>query len=331
MKNREAHDSEGHLQQCAGRRHMPSGRWSYGLSLSGLAVVLWSTVPIALSLLLDGMNAITVTWYRFAAGACLLGGYLAWRRRLPSVPNMLSGNGKYLVAMAGIGLAGNFVLYLYALNFIPPGASQVVMQLAPLFVVLGGVVLFRESFRRLQWLGLVLLVLGLLLFFNRRLSEFSGRMTDYTFGAILVMSAALVWASYALAQKQLLKSTSSSGIMLVLYAIGVLLMLPFSSLEQISGLTTLQYYVLAYSTVNVLVGYGCFAEALEHWEASRVSAVVCTTPLLTLILTHPAHLLWPDRIMPDNLNTPGLCGAVLTVAGSMLSALGGHRTPNDTD
>ena len=229
------------------------------------------------------------------------------------------------MAIAGIGLAGNFVLYLYALNFIPPGASQVVMQLAPLFVLLGGVVIFREPFRSVQCGGLCLLIMGLLLFFNQRVNEFTENLTDYSLGVLLVVSAAVVWASYALAQKQLLSVCSSMGIMLVLYAVGVLLMLPFCTLAQIRDLSTEQYVVLAYASVNTLIGYGCFAEALQHWEASRVSTVICTTPLLTLALSQPAHAIWPDRIMIEDLNTIGLLGAVLVVTGSMLAALGGRQ------
>ena len=202
------------------------------------------------------------------------------------------------------------------------------MQLAPLFVLLGGVFLFREPFRPVQWGGLCLLVVGVLLFFNHRLGDFIGNPTDYSFGALLVVFAAIVWASYALAQKQLLNVASSMGIMLVLYAIGVLVMLPFCTLAQIRDLTTEQYVVLAYSNANVVIGYGCFAEALQHWEASRVSTVVCTTPLLTLAMSHPAHAIWPERIMPDDMNAIGLIGAMLVVAGSMLAALGGRQGDN---
>ena len=306
-------------------RHKPSSRWKLGFILASTATVVWSTVPIALSLLLDQMDAITITWYRFAAGAVILavilkasGGRLPWRP-------LLARRRSWLVAIAGVGLTGNFVLYLYALNYIPPGASQVVMQLAPLLVLIGSVVLYRERFRRVQCTGVCVLIVGLLLFFNRRLGDFVGNPTSYAIGAFLVLSAAMVWASYALAQKQLLSVASSMHIMLVLYAIGVLLMLPFSNLMQIGELNVAQYIVLAYSSANVLIGYGCFAEALRHWEASRVSMVICTTPLLTLALSHPAHVIWPEQIMPENMNVAGWVGALLVVGGSVLAAFGGRK------
>ena len=41
-------------------------------------------------------------------------------------------------------------------------------------------------------------------------------------------------------------------------------------------------WLLAYCALNTLVAYGAFAEALAHWEASRVSTILATTPLLSL-------------------------------------------------
>ncbi len=76
----------------------------------------------------------------------------------------------------------------------------------------------------------------------------------------------------------------------------------------------------------MLISYTCFAEALQHWESSRVSMVVCTSPLLTLALSHPASLMWPNRIMPDNLNVLGMFGAAVVVSGSMLCSFGGQRS-----
>ena len=315
----------------APQRHEPSGRWQLGFLLSVITVVLWSTVPIALSLLRRQMDAITITWYRFVVGTLVLGVLMRARRTLPHLPTLVGGRRLWLVAIAGVGLVANFVIFLHALNYIPPGASQVVMQLAPLFVLLGGVVIFRESFRPVQWIGLALLVIGLLCFFNDRLGDFAGELTGYTYGALLVVLSAAIWASYALAQKQLLSVCSSMGIMLVLYAVGAALLTPLCRPAQIQALSGGQLGVLAYACANALVGYGCFAEALEHWEASRISTVVCTTPLLSLILSHFAHSIWPQQVMSDDLNVLGVGGAILVVAGSMLAALGGRRNADVPD
>ena len=50
--------------------------------------------------------------------------------------------------------------------------------------------------------------------------------------------------------------------------------------------------------MNTLVAYGAFAEALAHWEASRVSAILATTPLLCLAAGAGVHALWPSVLAP---------------------------------
>src|SRR5690606_36654053 len=67
--------------------------------------------------------------------------------------------------------------------------------------------------------------------------------------------------------------------------------------------------------------YGAFAEALVHWEASRVGATVATTPLFTFALVALGSMLWPTVIKPELLNSLAYLGALLVVSGSALIAL----------
>lgn len=83
--------------------------------------------------------------------------------------------------------------------------------------------------------------------------------------------------------------------------------------------------VLGYCIANMLISYTRFAEALQYWKSSRVSMVVCTSPLLTLAMSHSASLIWSGRIMPDHLNVLGLSGALVVVSGSMLCSFSGRR------
>ena len=63
--------------------HSTSGRWRLGLALALTTAVFWGLLPIALEVALAGMDAWTITWYRFATAAVALGLFLAWRRRVP--------------------------------------------------------------------------------------------------------------------------------------------------------------------------------------------------------------------------------------------------------
>jgi drug/metabolite transporter (DMT)-like permease len=79
--------------------------------------------------------------------------------------------------------------------------------------------------------------------------------------------------------------------------------------------------VLLFCGLNTLVAYGAFAEALEHWEASRVSAILTLTPAFTLASVWAASQVWPTLLAPERLSLGGLAGTLLVVGGSLALAL----------
>src|SRR5690606_24033814 len=125
-------------------------------------------------------------------------------------------------------LIGNYVLYLLGLHATTPANAQLIIQLAPLLMALGGIVVFGERFSVGQWLGLAVLCSGLLLFFRDQLLLAAAAPAAYLTGSGLVVLGAVVWAVYALAQKQLLTTLSSPAILLFIYAVASVVLLPLS-------------------------------------------------------------------------------------------------------
>ncbi|MBU1701061.1 MAG: DMT family transporter [Candidatus Eisenbacteria bacterium] len=309
--------------------HTTSGRWKLGFLLSVITALLWGALPIALKTLLGGMDAITITWYRFLASAVLLAAYLAARRRRARSVRP-KGLLLLLIIVCCLCLCANYIIYLIGLDHLTPSIAQVVIQLAPGFMLLGGVFIYRERFVRLQWTGMLVFVAGMGLFFNGRLALLIGGLTDYTIGILLIITAAIAWAVYGLTQKQLLRCYSSEMILLVIYIFGAVAFFPAAHPGQIATLNTLQVFLLIFAALNTLFAYGCFAEALEHWEASRVSAVLATVPVLTVFLMMIVSSLWPQVIEPENLSPISLAGALLVVGGSIMAAVSSdpkHQIP----
>ncbi len=293
-----------------------------GFTLAMATVLLWGFLSLALKLLLvGGMDAYTITWYRLATSALVLGVFQARRRRLPSV-RQLGVKSWALLAAALLGLVGNYVLFAVALDYVPPATAQLVIQLAPILFLLGALAIFRESFSRPQWAGLGVLVAGLLLFFNDRLSALVRLSGTEAVGVAIVVVAAMVWSAYALAQKQLLVALSSVNILLLIYIGATVVLLPLASPRQVAGLGGFELGLLVFGVFNTLAAYGCFAEALEHWEASRVSAVISLTPLVTILAVYGILAVWPTVDIGVHLDALGTVGALLIVAGSMMTALG---------
>ena len=300
--------------------HVTSGRWLYGFLLALTTTLLWGVLPIMLKQVLAGMDAVTVSWYRMVSSGLVLLVWLAFRRRLPSLGKLSTGN-RWLLVVAVLGLAFNYVLYVKGLDRLTPGTMQLMIQIAPIMLMLGSMLVFKERFSIGQLAGLAVLMLGFVLFFNQRLGELFSQLSDYTLGILLTLAAAFAWALYGLAQKQLLSVWSSVSIMLVIYLACGVLMAPLATPSQIFQLSSFQQWMLLGCCVNTLVAYGAFAEAMMHWEASRVGATVATTPLFTFALVALGATLWPAVIHQELLNSLAYLGALLVVTGSVLIAL----------
>jgi drug/metabolite transporter (DMT)-like permease len=300
--------------------HRASGRHVRGMVLATTTMLLWGILPLALKGVLPVMDPATITWYRFAVSTLLLGGFLAATGRLPALAG-LGGRGWLLLAVATVFLAVNYLAYLVSLDLTTPADAQVMIQAAPLLLALGGIVVFRERFTRMQWTGFAVLVFGLALFSGSQLLAIVRGADRFLLGVAVMAAAALTWAVYGLAQKQLLQSLPSQAIMLCIYAGCTLLFAPLAEPARILNLDLAALGLLLFCALNTVLGYGAFAEALEHWEASRVSAVLALTPLATLALVELGSGSWPD-LQPRDLPWTSLAGAGLVVGGSLLTALG---------
>lgn len=301
--------------------HISSGRWVQGLLLALLTAFLWGILPIKLKQVLQVMDPVTVTWYRLSVSGGLLFAWLAANRRLPSFSG-LGVKGKGLVAVAVAGLVGNYVLYLVGLNLLSPGTAQLVVQLGPVLLLVASVFVFKERFSLGQGLGLLVLLVGFALFFNQRLEELLTSLGTYTTGVLTIILATSIWVFYALSQKQLLTVWNSQQVMMVIYICCALLLTPWVHPLEALQLSPLQGWLLLACCLNTLVAYGAFAEALAHWEASRVSATLALTPLVTFVAVALAAWLWPDYVHAEQINGLGYVGAVTVVLGSALVALG---------
>jgi drug/metabolite transporter (DMT)-like permease len=291
-------------------------------------MLLWGTLPLALKGLLVQLDAGTITWARFVASALALAAFLAVRDGLPALARTDRAQWT-LLGVATVFLAANYLGYIVGLDRSTAADAQVLIQLAPLLLSLGGLVLFREHFTPLQWLGFGVLVAGLGVFFAGQLAVLVGDVARYRSAVGIMLAAALAWAVYGLAQKQLLHTWPSARVMLWIYVGCALLFSPLASPRALLGLDAVGILLLVYCAANTAVAYGAFAESLAHWEASRVSAVLALTPLVTLACAELVESWWPAFQDAPPLPLASVLGALLVVLGSLATALGSRQAWSD--
>lgn len=309
--------------------HTLSGRWKLGFLLTLTTCFWWSILPITLFGVMHKLDPFTVTFYRFFFAVVILLPVLLMRPkalsdlRVISKPSVL----KKLI-LAGLLLTLNYGFYVLALERMSPAGAQVLIQLAPMLFLLSGVFLFKESFSVLQWLGFFAFIAGMLLFFHLRLSgliEGSKENQDYAIGMLLMVAAAVCWAGYAIATKKLSSSLTALQLMVLINTIGSLCFLPLAHPTLVLQLTSFEWLLLVLCGLNTVFAYGSFSEALNHWEASRISAMFTLVPLLTIGFVYLLEFFPVVKVVAEPMDWISISGALLVVTGAALASLAGAK------
>lgn len=291
-----------------------------GFFLALLCAMAWGSLPIALQKVLTQMTAQTVIGYRFLVAGLALLLLLYVTKNLPKLTAFTQGS-LILIGLGVLGLAGNFLFFSLSLHYIEPAAAQIFIHLSSFGMLICGIFLFKEQFAVHQKIGLVLLIIGLALFFNDRFSLFSG-MNGYSLGIILSMTGAFIWVIYGIAQKLLLRQFTSQQILLMIYLGCALVFMPFADYAQVQSLSPFVWGCFIYCCLNTLIGYGAYGEALNRWDVSKVSVVITLVPLFTILFSYLSHAILPEHFANPELNMISYIGAFVVVLSAMLSAVG---------
>jgi drug/metabolite transporter (DMT)-like permease len=304
--------------------HRTSGRHGLGLALASTTMALWAVLPIALQGVLRVLDAFTITWARCVVAVVVLGGVLGARSDLPPLRGVGVGRAVLLV-VATLFLAANYAAFLIGLDWTSAADAQVLTQLGPILLSVGGIAVFRERFAPLQWVGLAVLLVGVAVFVVARLGDALPAGRGLEQGMAMIVLAAATWAVYGLAQKQLLHTWTSSHVLLCVYAGCAIAFTPFAAPASLAQLDATRAVLLGFCALNTVAGYGAFAESLAHWEASRVGAVLALTPIGTLAFAAAIDAIAPEWAVGQSLSFGGWLGALLVVAGSLAASLGASR------
>ena len=292
-----------------------------GFSLALLATMTWGSLPVIAQQALKAVDAPTLVWIRFLVASLVLFVLLGLTGKLPR-PSEFSKQTLFLLVLGIIGISANFVLVAMGLHYISPTTTQVLWQLSPFTMILVGVGVFKEAFTHWQKIGLMLLLMGLVMFFNDKFGELFS-LGSYAIGVMMAASGSMIWVCYGVAQKLMSKHFNSQQILLMIYFCSSFVFLPFAEPSQIAHIgNPFLWGCFIYCCLNTLIGYGSFGEALNHWDASKVSIATTLIPVFTMIFSTIGHYLSPDYFAASDMNIVSYVGAMVVVAGALLAVAG---------
>ncbi len=278
-----------------------------GVALAGLAAFVWGTVPIGGTIALGGITSPLLSFVRLTIAA-LFSIWVVRQRghRLGRPPLGL--------VFAGLFLAVNYVTYMWAVERAGPAITQVLIQTAPLFLVLLGMAFLGERPTRRHLAGGAVALGGVVLV------SWEGSATPRSaLGVALVFLAAAGWAAYAMLQKRAGKDRHSSWCMAWVSLVAAAGTAPVAFVETLRSPDGVQLAAIAYLCMNTVVAYWAFTESLRHIDASLAAVILTLGPVVTLLVLLATNAMNQQRIPHEPFSWPRLLGAALVIGGVALA------------
>jgi drug/metabolite transporter (DMT)-like permease len=252
-----------------------------------------------------------VACLRFATAALLLFGWC----RLRGIPIPLRrADLPIVLGVTATSVVGYNILFLYGVTLAPASHGAVITPgLIPIFTLLLGRILYRETVLFRQALGVVVSIVGLSLVVG---PAFAGDPAALL-GDALYAVAALLWATYAILGRTATKHFHVAAITCLSGALGALVFLPLGLLDPVGfgALATASPRALAgvayLGSLGTAVGFVLFYLGVQRIGSARASAYTVLVPLFGVSLTLP--------ILGESLDPISLVGAAIVIGGLWLT------------
>lgn len=221
-----------------------------------------------------------------------------------------------LIAMAGVWLAADMGVWHLSIGMTSVANSTLLANVAPVFVVLGGWLLFRTRVTRTYLVGLALAMTGVAVLSQASLSLSGERFA----GDLLGVLTGFFYACYQMTVERLRRRFGTLTIMLYAIPVSALVMLPFvlASGESLLPATLAGWAVLAALAAGPQVlGQGLIAWALAHLPVAFASVSLLVQPVTAAVV---AWALFGEHIGPQQA-----AGAAVVLTGILLARRGSAR------
>jgi drug/metabolite transporter (DMT)-like permease len=236
------------------------------------------------------------------------------RRREATPPPRLSGGRTFLgLVLAGLCFAGDLALWHLSIGFTSVANSTLLVNLAPVFVALGGRLLFGERFAYTFLVGMAVALAGAALLVGGDL----GLGARQLFGDTLAVLAALFYAGYILSVSRLRSTLSTAAVMTYGGLVTCAALLPVAILSGEDLLATTLYgwaMLVGIALVSQVGGQSMITYALADLPAAFSSVGLLLQPVAAALLA------W--AILGEALGWYQALGGAVVLTGIVLARRG---------
>lgn len=287
-----------------------------GIIYAIITAILWGTLAIVLKVSLSDLTPADITWFRFVMAFAVLAVYYYYRK--PAYLRILK-RPPGLLIVATLCLALNYFGFIQGLQFTSPSVAQIFIQLGPVILAISGFAFFHEKISARQIVGLFIVIAGLAIYYREQTHLLSSGGPNWSIGVIWIMIGAVSWAAYSILLKVLVLKYPPMQMNLVIFGLPALLYLPFVNFSHFLNLGLTGWCILIFLGMNTLIAYGLLSLAIQYTEANKVSVIIILNPILTFVLMAIISHTGATWISHEYYTPVTIAGAVIVLAGAMLT------------
>jgi len=282
-----------------------------GLLLAVVTALSWSVLAIVLKFALSFTDSATIVWARMFVAFLILLGFLKFAKKY-SFKKIFSFN--KLALFGALFLAINYFGYMKGIELTSASNAQVMIQMAPTFLIIIGFLYFKEKPNLMQLVGIAIAAIGFYLFFRTQIQSSVQNSGSYSAGNMYILVAAIAWALFSTLQKIAGKSDLTQFNFIV-FIFAALLLSFGADIKSLTSISLGQLAILIYLGINTVTAYACLGEAFKRAPASKVSLIIILNPLITISLFYLMNLFNINIVEPEAITLYGLFGAILVISG----------------
>lgn len=245
-----------------------------------ISAIIFGSMPLlAKTIYTNGGNAVSLIFYRFFLALPVL--YLLAKRNKEEDIRVSKSELKYLILVSVFGYSATALLLFMSYNFISSGMATTLHFTYPIFVVLGGIIFYKDKPSVLKILCVVFCTLGVILFGN---SDGGGSFL----GIALSFLSGITYSFYMLfIEKSGLKSMSSFKLTYYLCAISSVFVFIYSLItgEFTIDITLLGWTLTLIMSLGVSVGaVTLFQYGIKHIGSQNTAIFSTFEPITSVII-----------------------------------------------
>ena len=299
---------------------MATNKTLVSLAFMGTVVCIWSASFIFIKLALMEISPVTLAFARFAIASPILIGVVSCTRRLRE--EMKRALTKEFWVFAFLGLSGVTLLYVfqfYSLRFISATEGAIIINFHAIFAMFLSAAFLNESLTSRKLFGVLVAFSGLIVITLRDAAIMSLNSTG-TIGVLLMVAAALCWATYSVVGKKVLHRHSNQVTTSCVFLLGTLFLFPFAMSE--GGLRALvgSSWVAWISVVFLAIPCSVIVYVIWNWlirviDVTKVLVSLYVIPIPTAVLSYV--------VLGERITYPLVIGAALVIIGVYLTGSSG--------